>query len=409
MFARNKFFLLILFTLIFIRSFSYSILTHEAIVDAAWEGTIRPALLAKYPEGDNPEALRNAKAFAYGGAIMPDMGYFPFGNKMFTNLIHYVRGGDFINALISQATNMNELAFAYGAMAHYTSDNYGHPIGVNPSVPLLYKKMKKKFGDYVIYSQNPISHRRVEFAFDIIQVSRGQYAPKAYHNFIGFMVAEEQLKRAFLQTYCIPIDELFSNFRTSVGIFRWTVITGFPILTRAAWRSNKSKVNKANRAAEKKKTVYNFHGKDQTVWTTHNKKPGFLISAMASILTILPKVGTLKILKFKVPTPQSEALFAQSFETSLFHLDSIIKLPEVKNLKLVNKDLDTGLDSHPGDDCLADATYLLLLRKLRKKKYDGLDESLRNHILYYFSKPENSLSASLAPILQEIKAVKLSN
>jgi len=407
MFARNKFFSFLLLCLISIRSFSYSVLTHEAIVDAAWETSIMPALLAKYPSGNNPEALRNAKAFAYGGAIMPDMGYFPFGNKKFTDLTHYVRGGDFVNALLTQATNMNELAFAYGAMAHYASDNYGHPIGVNPSVSLLYKKMKRKYGDQVTYGENPISHRRVEFAFDVIQVSRGKYAPTAYHDFIGFEVAEEQLRRAFLQTYCLSIDDLFSDFGTSLSIFRWTVTTGFPILTKAAWKSQKGKVDKSNRAAEKKKTVYNFHEKTHgKLWGKHDEKPGFMISIMASVITILPKVGPLKVLKFKVPTPQAERLFEQSFEASLFHLDKIIKSSDT-NFVLVNKDFDTGVDSHPGEYCLADRTYLVLIRKLRKKKYEGLNEGLKNHLLSYFSQSENSLSAQLEPVLKEIKTAEV--
>jgi hypothetical protein len=335
------------------------------------------------------------------------MGYFPFGNKMFTDLIHYVRGGDFVYALLDEATNMNELAFAYGAIAHYTSDNYGHPIGVNPSVPLLYKKMKRKFGDYVTYGQNSISHRRVEFAFDIIQVSRAKYAPKAYHDFIGFEVAEDQMRRAFRKTYCLSLDDLFSNFRTSLGIFRWTVITGFPILTKAAWKSQKGHVDKANRAAEKKKTVYNFHEKShRKLWGKHDKKPGLLISMMASVIIILPKLGPLKVLKFKIPTPESEKLFGQSFESSLVHLDKTIKSPDIA-LILVNKDFDTGVDSHPGEYCLADGTYFDLIKKLRKKKYKNLNEGLKNHLLSYFSKSD-SLSSQLAPVLNEIKLVEVS-
>jgi hypothetical protein len=405
MFSLNRFFLLILFCLTSIRSFSYSVLTHEAIVDAVWEETIVPALLAKYPEENNQEALKKAKAYAYGGAIMPDMGYFPFGNKMFTDLIHYVRGGDFVTALLDEAGNMNELAFAYGALAHYTSDNYGHPIGVNPSVPMLYPKLKKRHGDTVTYEQNPISHKRVEFAFDVIQLSRGKHAPTAYHNFIGFEVAEEHLKRAFLKTYCISIDELFSNFASSLNIFRWSVTTGFPILTKAAWKAQKGKVEKANRAIEKKKLMQQFDSRNyRHEWKKHYKKPGIMITLLAGVITVLPKVGPLRVLKFQTPNNATEQNFVQSFEISLFHLNRIVKSSEMQNA-LENKDYDTGKHSHHGEYCLADGTYLNLINKLRKKKYEGMNEPLRQNILSYFGKPENSLSRSMQPILEEIRAV----
>jgi hypothetical protein len=407
MFARNRFFLLVLFVLISIRSFSYSVLTHEAIIDAAWEETIMPALLVKYPEGNNSEALKNAKAFAYGGAIVPDMGYYPFGNKLFTNLIHYVRGGDFVNALLSEATDMNELAFAYGALAHYTSDNYGHPIGVNPSVPLIYPKIKKRFGDYVTYEQNPIAHKRVEFSFDVIQVSRGKYAPTAYHDFVGFQIAEDQMKKAFRKTYCLEINDLFSDFSFAVTVFRWSVMTGFPILTKAAWKSHGKSIKKSNRASEKRKFVYNFHEKShRKLWKRHLKKTSVMTKVLAGVIVILPKVGPLKVLKFKIPTPEAEYLFSQSFEASLFHLNRIIKFSPNEPV-LSNKDYDTGVDSHPGEYCRADGTYLDLIKKLRKKKYSTLNKELQEHILDYYSKNEGPLSASIGPILKEIKTVEV--
>jgi Zinc dependent phospholipase C len=405
MFSLNNFFLLILISLISIRSFSYSVLTHEAMIDTAWEETIVPALLAKYPEGNNPEALRRAKAFAYGGSIMPDMGYYPFGKVIFTNLIHYVRGGDFVSALLNEATNMDELAFAYGALAHYTSDNYGHPIGINPSVPLMYPKMKRKFGDKVTYEQNPNAHKRAEFAFDVLQVSRGKYKTIAYHDFIGFQIAEDQLKRAFRRTYGLEIDDLFPNFRISVNTFRWTVMTVFPMITKDAWKFQSRKMKKAEKKAEKKRIVYNVLNKDQRkLWGRHYKRPGVLTKILSGIVIILPKIGPLRVVKFEAPSVEARNFFAQSFDASHLHLKRIIRSSE----GLPNKDYDTGIDSHPGEYCLADGTYLDLIKKLRKKKYAGLNKELRKHILDYYSKNETSLSASVLPILEEIKDVEIS-
>jgi len=72
-----------------------------------------------------------------GGPLIQDLGYYPFGNKLFSNLVHYVRSGDFVDALLRDAHTVNEYAFALGALAHYTSDTIGHPVAVNRAVPLV--------------------------------------------------------------------------------------------------------------------------------------------------------------------------------------------------------------------------------------------------------------------------------
>src|SRR5215510_2584952 len=118
----------------------YSVLTHQAIIDSSWDNSIKPLLLKRYP-GATAEQLREAHAYAYGGAIIQDMGYYPFGSRFFTDLAHYVRSGDFIESLINESSNLNEYAFAIGALAHYAADNNGHSIGVNRAVPLEYPKL----------------------------------------------------------------------------------------------------------------------------------------------------------------------------------------------------------------------------------------------------------------------------
>src|ERR1041385_3974119 len=177
---------------------AYSVLTHEAIVDASWDSSIQPLLLKKYPRATQDD-LNDARAYVYGGAIMPDMGYYPFGNKFFTNLVHYVRSGDFVTALLDESQDLNEYAFAVGALCHYNADKYGHSIGVNRSAPLIYPDIKAKYGDVVTYAEDKTSHIRTEFGFDVLQTARGNYLPTAYHNFIGFEIAKPVLERAFLK------------------------------------------------------------------------------------------------------------------------------------------------------------------------------------------------------------------
>jgi hypothetical protein len=176
---------------------AYSILTHEALIDVNWEKVLLPLLKQKYP-GSTEKELREAHAYAYGGAVVPDMGYFPRGSKLFTNLIHYVRSGDFVMALLQDAQNLNEYAFALGVLCHYNADKYGHSIGINPGVPMTYPKVEKKFGDTATYGEDPIAHVRMEFSFDVLQTARGNYAPDTYHDFIGFKVARPLLEKSFL-------------------------------------------------------------------------------------------------------------------------------------------------------------------------------------------------------------------
>ena len=214
---------------------AYSVLTHEAIVDAAWDDAIVPVLRARFrPSAD--ELLR-ARAFSYGGCLIQDLGYYPFSSRLFGDLTHYVRSGDFVEALVREARNTEELAFALGALAHYAADNVGHPSAVNLAVPITYPKLRAKFGDRVTYQDHPTAHLRTELGFDVLQIARGRYLPDAYRDFIGFEVSKPVLERAFSATYGLDLDDVFTNLGLAIGTFRWTVSTTIPEITKVAWES----------------------------------------------------------------------------------------------------------------------------------------------------------------------------
>src|SRR4051812_10215886 len=200
--------ILVLFCMHF--SYGYGFFTHEAIIDALWEKNIVPLLKKKYPES-TAEQILDAHAYAYGGAVAPDMGFYPAGSVFFSNLVHYVRSGDMVNALLKDAENINQYAFAIGFLSHYYADNYGHPLGTNLSVPIVYPKLKKKYGPEITYAQDRISHIRMEFGFDVLEIAKGNYASPAYHDFIGFKVDTAVLSRAFYETYNLKIENVFKN------------------------------------------------------------------------------------------------------------------------------------------------------------------------------------------------------
>jgi len=153
-------------------AFAYSVLTHEEIVDLLWTGGIQPLLLARFP-GLSEDQLSEAHAYAYGGAVIQDLGYYPFGSVEFSNLVHYVRSGDFVLELLSQSQDANEYACALGALAHYASDIAGHPA-VNKAVAMQYPKLRAKYGNSVRYAEDHGAHLKTEFGFDMVQVAKNR-------------------------------------------------------------------------------------------------------------------------------------------------------------------------------------------------------------------------------------------
>src|ERR1700689_2560438 len=219
-------------------SSGYSVLTHEAIVDSLWDGSIQTMLLKRFPEA-TPEQLEEAHAYAYGGCILQDMGYYPFSSKFFSDLTHYVRSGDFIVALIRESQDLDEYAFALGALAHYAADDSGHRIATNQAVPILYPKLRSKFGRTVTYWDNPVSHLRTEFGFDVLQVAQGRYASDQFRKFIGFKVSKPVLERAFLDTYGIEMKDIFTSLDLALGTYRYSTSSVIPGMTKVAWELKK--------------------------------------------------------------------------------------------------------------------------------------------------------------------------
>src|SRR5688572_11613574 len=241
----KTFFVISLAFLFFVRDpvFGYSVLAHQAIIDTVWESSLKPILLKRFPAA-NEEEFRKARTHAYGGSLIQDLGYYPFGNRFFTDLVHYVRSGDFLEVLIQESQTIEEYAFALGALAHYAADNTGHQVATNRAVPILYPKLRAKFGNEVTYADKPSAHLKTEFGFDVLQVARGRYGPEAYLDFIGFEVSKDLLARAFKRTYNIELKDVFANLDLSLGTFRYAANTLIPKFTKAAWASKHEEIAK---------------------------------------------------------------------------------------------------------------------------------------------------------------------
>jgi hypothetical protein len=359
---------------------SYSVLTHEAIIDAAWKDNIRPLLLKRFPDA-TPDNLRQAHAYAYGGAIIQDMGYYPFGNKFLSDLMHYIRSGDFVLNMLSDAQDLDEYAFALGSMAHYAADSNGHRDAVNKSVPMLYPKLKKRFGDVITYADDAVSHMRVEFAFDVTQVAQGAYAPEAYHDFIGFEVAQKLLERAVAKTYSLELSSLLHE-GLAIGTYRYTVSSILPTMTKAAWHLKQNQIQQAQPSITKRRFIYNLsRASYHKRWGRVYERPGFGARAIAFVFKIIPKVGPLRAFAFQPATPATETMFMKSVNETLGQYRRLLAAYAQGNLRLPNQNFDTGVAVKPGSYRLADAAYAKLLDKLNGRP---LTPELRADIIAFY-------------------------
>jgi hypothetical protein len=364
----------------------YSILTHEEIVDLLWADQLRPLLKQKYPNATEDD-LRKAHAYAYGGCLIQDMGYYPFGNTMFSDMVHYVRSGDFVEALLAESTDINEYAFSLGALTHYVADIVGHPV-VNASVAREFPKLGAKYGPIVTYAQDHKAHIRTEFGFDVVQVAKQRYTSDSYHDFIGFEVAKPVLERAFLKTYGVKLSDIFANLDLSIGSFRWSVSRAIPEMTRVALLTKKDEMVKENPSFTKKKFLYNLSRSEyEKAWGKRYQKPGFGARLLAIIFKIIPKFGPFKTIDFKMPYPNTETLYLKSVNDTVEQYHAELRDLKTGKLQLANMDFDTGKPTSPGEYRLTDETYAKLLDKLAKTKFADLKPDLRQNILTFYQNP----------------------
>jgi hypothetical protein len=391
-------------------AFAYSVLAHEAIIDSTWDTSIKGQLLKRFPDA-TAEQLLEAHAYAYGGSIIQDMGYYPFGSKLFTDLTHYVRSGDFVLNLIREAQDVNEYAFALGALAHYAADNTGHRMATNLAVPLLYPKLRTQFGDRVTYADDALSHVKTELAFDVLQVAQGHYAPESYHGFIGFQVARPVLERAFLDTYGLKLGDVFTSVTLSIGSYRHAVSSTIPSLTRVAWQMKKSEIVRDTPSATRRKFLYNLsRASYQKEWGREYERPGFRSRLLAFVFRILPRMGKSRDLRFEVPTPAAEKLFMASFNASLDRYRELLSELQADRLKLPNENFDVGEITGAGSYRLGDRAYAQLLGKL-DGHYADVPPELRLDILAFYgdlSAPVSTKSDSVewAKVIKELDQLK---
>jgi hypothetical protein len=392
---------------------AYAVLSHEAIIDVAWDTNIRPLLWKRFPNATREE-LKEAHGYAYGGAIIQDLGYYPHGSFFFSDLTHYVRSGDFVLALLRDSEDLDGYAFALGALAHYSADNDGHRIGVNHAVPVLYPKLQRKYGDSVTYEEDKLAHLKTEFGFDVLEVARGHFAPDSYHNFIGFGVSAPLLEQAFQETYGLDLKDLLADEGKAIGSYRHDVSQVLPKATRIAWNLKKDEIMKDQPGMTKRKFLYNLsRASYRKNWGTNYQEPTPGEKTLSFFIGILPKVGPLRVLQLRMPTPETEKMFEASFNATLDHYRNLLNEIGSGQLDLPNDNFDTGATTGPGEYRLNDQTHAKLLDRLAKQNFNGAPPEVRAELLEFFGHPDAPYAMKEKPkewakVLDQLNQLKVS-
>ena len=417
------------------RADAYSLLTHEQLIDLTWKSSIVPLLLSRYPDL-TPAELEHARAYAYGGCVIQDIGYYPFGDASFSNLTHYVRSGDFVVNLFRNAGNADELAFAVGALSHYIGDTVGHAEAINPAVAVEFPKLRAKYGPVVNYAEGQHQHVQTEFAFDIDEVAHHRMAPLHYLRHVGLEVPVRQLALAFYQTYGLSED--FSGTRGrrfNVRGYRFAVHAFIPRIAYAVTLLHRNHEPPEASTPERlalEKEVDAMAAENN--WDSYRRKAGIGTYTLAGLIFVLPKIGPLKLVAVKGPTPDTEAQYTHSVALSTLGLRKMLarftpppttrstaasaakadthsepppshplaakpgasqdvpRQSRDPNHPLPNRDLDTGLVVQPGGYSLTDSTYADLLHRITRQQDQAIPPGIKEDILAYYANPDSPIT-----------------
>jgi hypothetical protein len=387
--------------------YAYSVLTHEEIIDLAWTTEIRPLLIERYP-GMTEDQIKEAHSYAYGGSVIQDLGYYPFGSKEFSELTHYVRTGDFVLELLAESQNADEYAFALGALSHYVSDIDGHPA-VNESVAIHYPKLRAKYGNSVRYAQDKSAHLKTEFGFDTLQVAKNRYAPAQYHDYIGFQVSEPLLERVFPIVYGLDLKDVLTHEDMAVGSYRFFISRLIPQMTQVALQTHKKDLMRETPNFSRKMFLYRLSRSDyQREWGKTYERPGLGTRILSTLLRFAPRIGPFKGLGFNNPTPQTEDLYIKSINATTDDYRTLLKDVRAGKLALPDCDLDDGKKTVAAEYSLADESYGNLLAKLATHNFDHTSARLRKNILEFYADPALPADAGIDPAHQQALQANLS-
>jgi hypothetical protein len=220
----------------------------------------------------------------------------------------------------------------------------------------------------------------------MVQVAKNRYTSDRYHDFIGFEVSKDLLNRSFYRTYGVQLEDVFGSTDLAIGTFRRSISIVIPEMTRVALLARKQAIVKDTPNFDKKKFLFYLSRKQyEKEWGKGYRKPGVGTRILAFFLRVVPKVGPFSALAFKIPTQKTEDMYIKSVNTTVEDYSKRLHDTRVQDLKLPNKDCDTGLDTKAGEYSLTDKAYERLLKQLADKKFEHLTPQLQENILEFYA------------------------
>jgi hypothetical protein len=252
---------------------------------------------------------------------------------------------------------------------------------------LSFPKLAKAFGSSVTYDESPHRHIRTEFAFDIAELSDGDFASAAYLRYIGFKVPRKFLEEAFQRTYGFDIHEVLGRAHPALHSYGTSVRSFIPDFAEAEVVLHRHQFpphldseadhifrERLARTAHKRK------------WKHTQKQPGVKAHLLAVLVFLVPKIGSASDLAIKIPSPQTYEMYQSSVNHTVDVLrDMLHKLCHGGDeVKLANIDLDTGDHVKRGEYPLADAAYARLLEHLTSKPDRVIPAATKQNIMTYY-------------------------
>jgi hypothetical protein len=170
-----------------------------------------------------------------------------------------------------------------------------------------------------------------------------------------------------------------------LGSYRHDVSQLLPKATRVAWSLKKDDIMKDQPGITKKKFLFNLsRASYQKNWGNEYQPPTFWENFLAFLAKIVPKIGPLRVLQLRTPTPETERMFEASFNAAMDRYRKLLGQVSAGQLDLPNDNFDTGNITEPGRYRLGDEAHAELLDGLAKGNFADTSPELRAELLEFY-------------------------
>jgi hypothetical protein len=196
----------------------------------------------------------------------------------------------------------------------------------------------------------------------------------------------------------LDLKSVLSDEDKVLGSYRHDVSQLLPKATRIAWSLKKDEIMTDEPSMTKKKFLYNLsRASYQKNWGKNYQPPTFCERFLAFLVRILPKIGPLKVLQFRTPTPETGRMFEASFNATLDRYRKLLGQVGAGQPDLPNYNFDTGEVAGPGKYRLNDETHAELLDALAKQNFNGASPAVRAELLEFFAHPDAPYATKRKP------------